>query len=546
MIFFFSTLAIFQSYILPGLLFSKKLNGSFIFKIISIILISLLCNFFFISLLIFLNLYLKEILYFVFLAQIIFIYHLYKYENLEIIINYNLFIFIKLFVFTLIIFALYKNSGNVFYAWDAVVSYNEWAIKFADGNYPNGMVRPYLIPKIWSMIYVFSNNSDVALFAKFTTFLFPSLILLMCLDEILVYKKIRDLIKLILFCLFFYLKKNFILTGYVDIPLISMIYSFFYFCRRQKINLAISAIFISFTIKLSAVFIFTYFLFSKKKYLIKKIILSLVILFYFIFLYQSKLNNFFSSDIFNEMGQNDNFNLLAQFKHSLKMLFDQNLIYFLILSLFGLFINNFCRLVLIFYILPGWIYWSLLLSYDSRNFLFLFPALIITNSIIIEKILLKIFPRISNFVYTFDKTLLNSKNIKLNSKIIFLTIVILTSGTLIIKDTEVIKYDELKKNNMIGNNLMNNKLIELMNTNQLTTNNFVTDFQLIFFVPAFKKYINWNNFLNNNNKKKLNEFEYYLIYGHSKKVRKIIDKKIYSKKAVIILDLNGFILAGPG
>jgi hypothetical protein len=246
------------------------------------------------------------------------------------------------------------------------------------------------------------------------------------------------------------------------------------------------------------------------------------------------------------MGQNDNFNLLAQFKHSLKMLFDQNLIYFLILSLFGLFINNFCRLVLIFYILPGWIYWSLLLSYDSRNFLFLFPALIITNSIIIEKILLKIFPRISNFVYTFDKTLLNSKNIKLNSKIIFLTIVILTSGTLIIKDTEVIKYDELKKNNMIGNNLMNNKLIELINTNQLTTNNFVTDFQLIFFVPAFKKYINWNNFLNNNNKKKLNEFEYYLIYGHSEKVRKIIDKKIYSKKAVIILDLNGFILAGPG
>jgi hypothetical protein len=325
-----------------------------------------------------------------------------------------------------------------------------------------------------------------------------------------------------------------------------MIYSFFYFCRRQKINLAISAIFISFTIKLSAVFIFTYFLFSKKKHLIKKIILSLVILFYFIFLYQSKLNNFFSSDIFNEMGQNDNFNLLAQFKHSLKMLFDQNLIYFLILSLFGLFINNFCRLVLIFYILPGWIYWSLLLSYDSRNFLFLFPALIITNSIIIEKILLKIFPRISNFVYTFDKTLLNSKNIKLNSKIIFLTIVILTSCTLIIKDTEVIKYDELKKNNMIGNNLMNNKLIELINTNQLTTNNFVTDFQLIFFVPAFKKYINWNNFLNNNNKKKLNEFEYYLIYGHSEKVRKIIDKKIYSKKAVIILDLNGFILAGPG
>ena len=61
---------------------------------------------------------------------------------------------------------------------------------------------------------------------------------------------------------------------------------------------------------------------------------------------------------------------------------------------------------------------------------------------------------------------------------------------------------------------------------------------------TYKEYINWNNFLHKDIKN-LEEFDYYLIYGHSPKARKIIDKKIYDKQSVIILNLNGFILAGP-
>ena len=544
MIFFLSTLAIFQNYILPGLVVSKKLNGSLIFKIVSIILISLLFNFLLISLLIYLNLYLKEIFYIIFTIQIFIIYYLYKDEKFEIIINFDSFIFIKAFVLSLIIFALYKNSGNVFYAWDAVVSYNEWAIKFSEGEYPGGMVRPYMIPKIWSTIYLFSNNNEITLFTKFTTVLFPCLILLMCLDEILFYRKIRDFIKLFLFCIFFYLKKNFILTGYVDIPLIALIYSFFYFYRRKKINLSICSIFLSFTVKFSAVFLLVYFLFIKKKNFIKKIFSCLMIFFYFIFLYKSKLNNFFSPDIFNEMGQIDNFNLITKLKYSLNILINKNLIFFLILSLFGLFINNFCRLVLIFYIIPGWIYWSLLLSYDDRNFIFLMPGLIIINSIILEKILLKIFSRMYNYINYLTKNLLKPIIIKLNSKIIFVIFAILISSTLIINNSLIINYDEKKKNNMIGNNIMNNKIIDLVNNNQLTNKNFITDFQLIFFVPSLKGHLNWNNFYHHE-LKNLENFDYYLIYGHSPIIRKIIEDKINKKITKIIIDLNGFILAGP-
>ena len=544
MIFFLSTLAIFQCYILPGLLIANKLNGGLLFKTTSTVLISLIFNFFLVTFLIAINFYTKEALYILFSFQILLLYFLNKSKNFKINFDINLFFLIKVFVFSLIIFAFYKNSGNVFYSWDAVVSYNEWAIKFSTGEYPEGMVRPYLIPKIWSMIYLFSDNNNITLFTKFTTVLFPSLILLMSLDEILFYKKIRDIVKLFLFCTFFFLKKNFILTGYVDIPLVALIYCFFYFYRRQAINLSAFTLFISFTIKMSAIFLFVYFLVYKNKYLITKLLISLAFILYFIFLYYSKLNNFFTADIFNEMGQNNDFNLFSQLQYSTKLLFNSNLIFFLIFSIFGFFINNFTRSILIIYIIPGWLYWALLLSYDDRNFLFLIPGLIIINSIVIEKIILKFFPMAHNYFYNFEKKIFITKIFKINSKLIFLMFLLITCSTLIVNDRSIIKYDEEKKNSMIGNNLMNFKLIELIENNRLNRNNFITDFQLIFYVPALKKYINWDNFLLKD-LKNLHNFDYYLIYGHSPKVRNIIQDKINNKKTKIILDINGFILAGP-
>ena len=71
MIFFLSTLAIFQCYILPGLLITNKLNGDLLFKIISTVIISLLFNFFLVTFLLALKLYSKEVLYIIFLFQIL-------------------------------------------------------------------------------------------------------------------------------------------------------------------------------------------------------------------------------------------------------------------------------------------------------------------------------------------------------------------------------------------------------------------------------------------------------------------------------------------
>ena len=91
---------------------------------------------------------------------------------------------------------------------------------------------------------------------------------------------------------------------------------------------------------------------------------------------------------------------------------------------------------------------------------------------------------------------------------------------------------------------MNTKLIELTKDDKLNRNNFITDFQLIFYVPALKKYINWDNFLHKDIKNLYN-FDYYLIYGNPPKIRKIIQEKVSNKEAKIILNINDFILVGP-
>ena len=544
MIFFLSSLAILQCYILPGLIVIKRFNESFIYKLISIILISILINFFFVSVLIFLNLYTKEVLYIFFIFQLVLIYKLYISESFIVKIKINFIFLVTIFIFLLILFSLYKNTGNVFYAWDAVVSYNEWAIKFSEGEYQNGMVRPYLIPKLWSLIYVFANNNSVSLFTKFTTFIFPSLILLMCLDEIIVYKKLRDFIKLLLFCIFLFLKKNFILTGYVDIPLVAIIYSFFYYFRRQKINLSIVSIIIGLGIKISSLFILIFFLISNNKNFLIKIGISVYVMIYFFFLYNVKLGNFFSGDIFNEMGQLNDFNLLTKLKYSLRMLADNGLIYFLIGSIFGILINNFTRKILFLYIIPGWLYWALLLSYDDRNFLFLIPGLIIINSIFLEKIILKLLPNLSKYIginndYNFMTYKIIIRPIKL-----FFFIILLLGLTILINDKSIIEFNKKRQIDLIGNKKMNIMLIKLINENKLKSNNFITDFQLVFYTPILKDFLNWNDNYLNINIKNLYNYDYYLIYGHSELARKVINERINNNELKLILDINDFILVG--
>ena len=549
MIFFLGCLSILQIFCLPGIALKNifKLDGTLLFNIIKIIIISLLVNYLLITLLIYLKIYTKEVLFFIIALELIFILINLDYGKRKLNIDVSINLLVTIFIFILIIFALFKNTGNVFYSWDAVVSYNEWAINFSNSIYPGGMVRPELIPKLWSMTYLIT-SSEIEFFAKFTTVIYPILILLVCLDEILVNKRPSNYIKLFLFCLYFYYQRNFILTGYVDTALVAIVTIFFYLLNKttnyKTQSLQATTILVSLGIKLSGLFTLFYFLFLKKNSLIFKAIVLVISLLYFIALYFNSFHNFFGQTIFNEMGQLDDFNLENKIRYSLFLLKDSNLFYFLLIPFFGLLLNE-TRRILFLFIFPGIIYWMLFLSYDIRNMLFTIPAIIIVNSILIERVLFKI-KLLSNFyvkILNFKKQ--NIISLKFNFKIIYSLIFTLLLFSSIIFDNEKLKYNDLKiKNEMRGNKILNYEILKLLNENKINKDNFVTDFQLIFYTPMFKEFFNWNDNYLDNNKKNFEKYDYFLIYGHQDNVRDFINNKIINNELKIIQEINNFILAG--
>ncbi len=74
------------------------------------------------------------------------------------------------------------NLGSVFNSWDAVLSWNRWAVAWSQNSFPTGTWQyPQLLPANWSMIYVIV-GSAVQLFAKAIMPLFSLFILLMIFD----------------------------------------------------------------------------------------------------------------------------------------------------------------------------------------------------------------------------------------------------------------------------------------------------------------------------------------------------------------------------
>ncbi len=549
MTFILGCLSILQIFCLPGIILKDifKSNSTLIFNLIKIIILSLIINYFLITFLIYFKIYTKEVLLFIIFLELVFILINLDYGKKKINIDLSINSAITVFTFLLIVLALIKNTGNVFYSWDAVVSYNEWAMNFSNSIYPGGMVRPELIPKLWSMTYLIT-SSEIEFFAKFTTVIYPILILLVCLDEILVNKKPSNYLKLFLFCLYFYYQRNFILTGYVDTALLAIVTIFFYLLNKKTDyktqSLQVTTILVSLGIKLSGLFTLFYFLSLKKSSLIIRAIVLVITLLYFIALYFNSFHNFFGQTIFNEMGQLDDFNLKNKIWYSLSLLKDNNLFYFLLISFFGLLLNE-TRRILFLFIFPGIIYWILFLSYDIRNMLFTIPAIIIVNSILIEKVLMKI-KLLNNFylrILNFKKQ--NIISLSFNFKIIYSLIFSLLLFFSIIFNNEKLKFNDLRtKNEMRGNKILNYEILKLLNEDKIDKDNFITDFQLLFYIPMFKDVFNWQDNYLDNNKKNFEKYDYFLIYGHQNKIRDFINYKVNTEELKIIKEVNNFILAG--
>jgi hypothetical protein len=83
------------------------------------------------------------------------------------------------------VFAAYalQNHDAVFGEWDAIVSWNRWALDWAQGRLPRKAFHyPQLVPASWSLLYVFSQDTVVQASARVLQALYPLGVVLVLLE----------------------------------------------------------------------------------------------------------------------------------------------------------------------------------------------------------------------------------------------------------------------------------------------------------------------------------------------------------------------------
>src|SRR4029078_6877806 len=70
-----------------------------------------------------------------------------------------------------------------FMDWDAVVSWNRWAVDWASDQFPRvTWMYPQLMPSVWSIIYLFIDTTHLQFFSKAIMAWLPLLVLLLFAD----------------------------------------------------------------------------------------------------------------------------------------------------------------------------------------------------------------------------------------------------------------------------------------------------------------------------------------------------------------------------
>ena len=138
---------------------------------------------------------------------------------------------------TLLIYLMrFMEADHVFSAWDAVVSWNRWAVDWYQNRFPSRTHQyPQLIPSNWSISYVFMGSATVQLFAKMLMPLFPLTALLAATDLGLRSKNLGIILGVSLTgFLFLSWGGDLIDSGYVDTPLACMAFTAIYMLLLAK------------------------------------------------------------------------------------------------------------------------------------------------------------------------------------------------------------------------------------------------------------------------------------------------------------------------
>lgn len=201
MMFFLGCCGVLQAIFLPGALlcltvFRLRSPGIFAAAVFGLSLVS---NYFLVWLLLLCSLYTQKVLLAVFIFEmILFIGVIRKktrcctgmhstqkeYENecmSESFMMRRICKFAIFFIFICSLFLMLRKLGGIFIAWDAVASYNRWALSLASNKLPELTWHyPQMVPILYSLPYVFMSNHDIQFFSYAIFLFFLPLSILSC------------------------------------------------------------------------------------------------------------------------------------------------------------------------------------------------------------------------------------------------------------------------------------------------------------------------------------------------------------------------------
>ena len=378
------------------------------------------------------------------------------------------------------------NLGSVFNSYDTIVSWNKWAIAWANNSLPISTWRyPQLLPITWSIFYVFMGETSIQMFGQGIMPLFTLFILIMMIDLSISKRNAGFLIAAAI--AYLTLKKflgSYLIEGFADMPVAFFAFSAIYLlmelnCAERKISdrkiyetlIAVTAAGAAITKQIGLLFLFlfslVYFMFiiwpmlkqdwhKYWKYLLMIFLLVLLIVLPW-YLYKQVMiwQGLERSEVALIVGHTERYYQSAGIIGRLSEIAGLMDKYFYLLILIipiSFFLEPIIRAIVYLIMLPLIISWGYFASYDFRNLAIFFPLFSVTGGLSINFMVSKIF----EFIPTTFTT-----KIALKWVILALSVILILTGLVLLPDQKLHLLQDEKALNTFSPTL-NRKILEIV------------------------------------------------------------------------------------
>jgi len=521
-------LGIFQAVILPGLVLTlwvtRDMRLSWSNKLILSTPIAIVLNYLIVTTLTYTDTYSQLVIICIIIFELfIILFYFYKKNNINnLILNFsdnnknsiqiNVLSLLNLFPILILLFIYLTMGGwSVFLEWDSVVSWNRWAKEWFDQKLNGSMGYPPGLPILYSLVYKATGNRDLQIFAKLVASYFPffgvfCLIKTGSLNKEYKYTSIITAFIYILILANGYSGARFIFSGYSDPIMASLgcfsLYFILFLINFNKNNefkfntqftillilsLVSPALIKLSGVMLSAVTIFIGIIILRKKINLYSVNFLLIITFsvsltihWYIYSYLRWNDYYISSDLIPA-------NILDRLANASKLTYKICGTFISVIFFIGL-LKKEIRQLATFYLLPLWLFWALLVSYDFRTAFYIIPIFSLICAFGFERVF------VSTYTFVKIKFNLTANTIKRFLLIIFFITIPIICVVFIIQvpANKVILYNEKKliKANDQGFNIELMKIFEESSLNEKT----LSCWQMLYSLPgAETKFIPWGD-----------------------------------------------------